>query len=226
MPVDPFEPSRFRCTRAQIRFMVMISRNPSHPTKPTFKAHVFQRNPRTLMINEDPALAPRAVGEPHSFGLRFYESAVPILPQAVGGILTQALWKAFVTMGPIPLSINNGFEHDYAEIIESKICFAVGVTVTPAANTTGIYRMTNRRVASVLELMGFDFAHHQDLSTLKEYSFDILYTDEEGQNTIGHGTLRNSQLGVRPTISSGGRVTWPRCSGMAPVAASRRSFVS
>lgn len=175
------------------------------------------------MVNETPALAPRDVGEPHSFGIRFHEGPIPIVPQAVGGILTQAMYKAFLDLGPIPLSISNSFEHDYSEIIESKICFDVGVSMTAATNMTGIYMMTNRRIATVLDLMGFDFAHHQDLSSLREYTFDILVTNEEREMVIGHGSLKNGQ--VRPLIS-GSRWVWPRCSGAAAAAVSRRTIPS
>ncbi|KAL8941166.1 MAG: hypothetical protein Q9211_001940 [Gyalolechia sp. 1 TL-2023] len=175
------------------------------------------------MIVESPAVAPRDVGEAHSFGIRLHEGPIPILPQAVGGILTQAMYKAFLDLGPLPLSVSNSFEHDYSEIIESKICFDVGVTVTAAANMTGMYMMTNRRIATVLDLMGFDFAHHQDLSTLREYNFDILVTNEESTVVIGNGSLKNGQ--VAPTIS-GSRWVWPRCSGTAAAAVSRRTFQS
>lgn len=177
-------------------------------------------NPRTLVIDETTDLASRDVGEAHSFGLKFNEGPIPILPQAVGGILTQAMYKAFLQLGPIPLGISNSFEHDYSEIIESKICFDVGINVTAATNMSGIYMMTNRRIATVLDLMGFDFSHHEDMNALREYNFDILVTNEEREMVIGHGTLKNGQ--VRPSVSRN-RWVWPRCSGSVGATTSRRT---
>lgn len=173
------------------------------------------------MVDETRDLVTRDVGEAHSFGIAFHERNVPILPQAVGGILTQALYKAFVELGPQPLSISNNFEHDYSQVIESRVCFDVGVSVTASANMTGIYMLTNRRIATVLSLMGFDFARHQNLEDLREYNFDILVETEHNTTVIGHGLLKNAQMALRPVMSNN-RLVWPRCNGPPPAAGSSR----
>lgn len=165
------------------------------------------------MINETRGLAATTqdVGEAHAFGIALHLGKIPILPQAVGGILTQAMYKAFLELGPVPFSVSNSFNHDYSELIESRICFDVGINMTANNNMTGIYMMTNRRIATILSLMGFDFSHHEDMNALKEYDFDILVETATNATVIGHGTLKNGP-NARPIIR-GNRLVWPRCSG-------------
>ncbi|KAL8980744.1 MAG: hypothetical protein Q9177_005790 [Variospora cf. flavescens] len=159
-------------------------------------------NPPTLMVDETSSLAATAenVAEPQAFGIQLDYRPVPILPQAVGGILTQAMFKAFLELGPSPLTVSNSFSHGYSEMIESRICFDVGVTMTATANMTGFYTMTNRRIATVLSLMGFDFARHEDVNRLREYNFNVVVERGSGNVTvIGQGTLRNG-VNAQPII--------------------------
>ncbi|KAL9013596.1 MAG: hypothetical protein Q9173_001713 [Seirophora scorigena] len=173
-------------------------------------------NPPTLMVNETSSLAATAmgVGESEAFGIQLDYRPIPILPQAVGGILTQAMFKAYLELGPKPLTVSNSFSHDYSELIEPKICFDVGITMTATNNMTGFYTMTNKRIVTVLSLMGFDFARHQDVNRLREYNFSIVVEKGSGNLTvIGRGTLRNG-LNSRPIVTDN-RLVWPRCSGAA-----------
>lgn len=173
------------------------------------------------MLNETGPFLSSKLETPHSFGIKLYYRNIPILPQAVGGILTQAMYKAFLERGPTPFSVTNGFQHSYSEMIEEKICFDVGINMTANTNLTGIYAMTNTRVATVLSLMGFDFAHHEDLTSLREYEFAIFVDTVRGETIIGRGTLKNGQAALRPVLSHN-RLLWPRCS-RPPAANSRRS---
>lgn len=147
-----------------------------------------------------------------------------ILPQAVGGILTEAMYKAYLELGTQPLSASNGFEHDYSEMIEQRICFDVGINMTVNTNLTGVYTMTNRRVVTVLSLMGFDFAHHEDMTSLREYNFSIFVDDTvRGETILGYGTLVNQNPTLRPVFSNN-RLVWPRCKGSGAISETRRSI--
>ncbi|KAL8713296.1 MAG: hypothetical protein Q9220_002495 [cf. Caloplaca sp. 1 TL-2023] len=178
-------------------------------------------NPPILMINESNSDSLSAVnyGEPHSFGIALHVGGIPILAQATGGILTQAMYKAFLQLGPEPLTAANTFQHDYSETVTSRVCFDVQLTVTALESMKGIYMLTNRRVATVLSLMGFDFSHQDDLNALKEYSFDVLVETEAGATIIGHGFIKNTQPALRPSLLSGSLVV-PRCIGTASAARS------
>lgn len=134
------------------------------------------------------------------------------------------MYKAYLELGPLPLSISNGFQHDYSEMIEERICFDVGINMTANTNLTGLYSLTNTRVATILSLMGYDFAHHEDLMGLREYDFAIFVDTSAGETTIGHGTLKNGQSALIPTVSHN-RLLWPRCKGGAPTAISRRRSI-
>ncbi|KAL8904361.1 MAG: hypothetical protein Q9207_003313 [Kuettlingeria erythrocarpa] len=187
-------------------------------------------NPPTLVINETGQGLGATNGEtpkppkyPRSFGIRLYPRDVMILPQAVGGILTEAMYKAYRELGTQPLTASNGFQHDYSEMIEEKICFDVGINMSVNANLTGEYTMTNTRVVTVLSLMGFDFAHHEDMSSLREYNFEIFVDDTiRGETVLGHGSLVNQNPALRPVFSNN-RLLWPRCKGNAAFSQSRRS---
>ncbi|KAL9017767.1 MAG: hypothetical protein Q9185_004924 [Variospora sp. 1 TL-2023] len=168
------------------------------------------------MVDETGSLAATAenVAEPQAFGIQLDYRPVPILPQAVGGILTQAMFKAFLELGPAPLTVSSSFSHGYSEMIEPRICFDVGVTLTATANMTGFYTMTNRRIATVLSLMGFDFARHEDVNRLREYNFNVVVERGSGNATvIGQGTLRNG-VNAQPIVKDN-RLVWPRCSKAA-----------
>lgn len=173
------------------------------------------------MINETELLPTRDIGEPHSFGIELHRGTIPVLPQAVGGLLTQALYKAYLELGPTPLTFNKLFQHNYAEQMTTRMCFDVDLEVTGEENLSGLLMLTNRRIALVLSLMGFDFSHQEDLQYLKEYKFDIVVEIGNNRTVIGHGSLKNSQRANSPVLA-GTRLITPHCSGAS--AASRRSI--
>ncbi|KAL8759023.1 MAG: hypothetical protein Q9199_001045 [Rusavskia elegans] len=166
-----------------------------------FVANAFQmpepfyvsRDPPILMINETGPLLASASNEPHSFGIQFHPGTVPILPQAVGGIISQALYKAYIELGSAPLQGTRNFEHLYSEAAFARVCFDVGVTITATETRPGVYMMTNERIATILSLMGFDFSHQDNLVDLREYQFDVIVSNPENTTIIGHGSLRNTK---------------------------------
>ncbi|KAL8765101.1 MAG: hypothetical protein Q9209_007724 [Squamulea sp. 1 TL-2023] len=169
------------------------------------------RNPPILMINETGPLLMGSHGDnPHSFGIAIHPGTVPILPQAVGGIISQALFKAYLELGAAPLGLSNKFEHLYSESEFARVCFDVGVNIQATEIQTGLYMMTNRRIASILSLMGFDFSHQDDLGDLREYTFDVLVTNAENTTTIGRGTLRNTKPILRRPGSPRNGLGWCR----------------
>ncbi|KAL8680534.1 MAG: hypothetical protein Q9186_003285 [Xanthomendoza sp. 1 TL-2023] len=178
------------------------------------KPYYVSRNPPILMVNETGPLFTNAGGnpkpvepkDPHSFGIEIHPGTVPILPQAVGGILSQALYKAFLELGPEPLRTTNNFEHAYSESFFSRVCFDVAVSMTATETTPGRYMLTNTRIATVLSLMGFDFSHQDQLSDLREYHFDIVVEEKQNRTIIGRGTLRNTDPVHVPTRGRSNRL--------------------
>ncbi|KAL8892704.1 MAG: hypothetical protein Q9215_000453 [Flavoplaca cf. flavocitrina] len=166
----------------------------------TFEANALQMpepfyvSSNVLMINETgPLLASPAgaANEPSSFGIHFYRGSVPILPQAVGGIISQALYKAYLELGISPLDSSLNFEHAYAEADFARVCFEVGIAIN-ALEVEGQSMLTHRRIATVLSLMGFDFSEEDNLVDLREYTFDIIVSNPRNTTTIGKGALRNT----------------------------------
>ncbi|CAL8584439.1 hypothetical protein XPA_010039 [Xanthoria parietina] len=175
------------------------------------------RDPPILMINETGPLLASTRNEPHSFGIQFHPGTVPILPQAVGGIISQALYKAYIEMGSAPLAGTANFEHLYSEVAFARVCFDVGVTIKATENRQGVYMMTNRRIATILSLMGFDFSHQDELVDLREYQFDVIVSNPRNTTVIGHGTLRNTKPINRPYRVANGLYS---CARGAPLASS------
>lgn len=157
----------------------------------------------------------------HSFGIELHRGTVPMYPQAVGGLLTQALYKAYSQLGTQPLLYTSLFQHNYAEAMTARICYNVDLEVASEPAKRGPLGMNNKRIALVLSLMGFDFSHQDDLNMLREYSFNIVVETQENRTVIGHGSIKNSQPLLRPSLVDG-RLVSPLCPGSASIATSRR----
>lgn len=114
-----------------------------------------------------------------------------IIPQAVGGILVQALYEAYNEYGSQPLVHQNRFSHSESA---SEPSFDVGVTVAALPNVTDGYRMTNGRMVKVLSLLGFDFSQQQDTNDLYEYDFDVIIDQwQQPEVMIAKGSLENNR---------------------------------
>ncbi|KAL8808176.1 MAG: hypothetical protein Q9182_000240 [Xanthomendoza sp. 2 TL-2023] len=171
---------------------------------------VNETGPLLTDLKRNPQPEPVGPRGPHSFGIEIHAGTVPILPQAVGGILSQALYKAFLELGPEPLRTTNQFDHAYSESFFSRVCFDVAVSMTASETTPGRYMLTNTRIATVLSLMGFDFSHQDQLGDLREYHFDIVVEENRNRTVIGKGLLRNTNPVKIPT-NVRNRLVSPRC---------------
>ena len=58
---------------------------------------------------------------------------------------------------------------------------------------SALYALTNKRVVTVLELLGFDFAHTEDLNSMTESTFEVFVSyDKEGTGKIASGYVANA----------------------------------
>ena len=136
-----------------------------------------------------------AQNEAGSFGIEFHPGNTSIMAQAVSGILTQALYEAYVKDGLLPERQRQQYNFLYGENASVPPAFSVGIQMHGVGNQTGDFILTNRRVVLALALMGFSLAHEEDLMNLKEYSFDIVVdVGDRPQVIIAQGSLMNSPV--------------------------------
>ena len=115
------------------------------------------------------------------------------MAQAVAGILTQALYEAYIKDGMVPNQFRPLYDFPYVENAFIPPAFNVAIRMEGLGNQTGDYALTNRRIVSVLSLMGFNLAHEKDMNNVKEYTFDVVVTREgKPQVTIARGSLTNN----------------------------------
>ena len=145
-----------------------------------------------------PGLA--ALNEPGSFGIDFHPGNVSIMAQAVSGILTQALYEAYIKDGFSPEHPRPLYDFPYVENRIVPPAFSVGIRMTAAGNQTGDFVLTNRRVVLALSLMGFSLAHEKDMTALKEYHFDVVVeVGDRPQVIIARGSLTNNDVSPSAT---------------------------
>ncbi len=160
------------------------------------KADDIQSNPNSVFVREIGAF-----NEAGSFGIEFHPQNNSIMAQAVAGILTQALYQAYVKDGFEPEKYRPLYDFPYVENAIVPPAFSVGIRMAAVGNQTGDFGLTNRRVVLALSLMGFDFAHKKDLMNLKEYGFDIVVTrGDNPQVIIARGSLTNNF--IPPSMAS------------------------
>ena len=124
------------------------------------------------------------------------------MAQAVAGILTQALYEAYVKDGLVPNQYRRLYDFPYVENGIVPPAFSVGISMEGIGNQTGDYALTNRRIVTVLSLMGFNLAHEKDLNSLKEYAFDVVVKREGSpQVIIARGSLTNYSPPPSPTAT-------------------------
>lgn len=112
--------------------------------------------------------------ETGTLGVRFQPSSTPILAQAVGDVIIQALYSTYEDFGTEPHDRRLSFNHSVAARGRTGPTYAAGVHIVATGNQTGDYRFTNDRLATTLSLLGFDWAHQENLTDLVEYNFDVL----------------------------------------------------
>ena len=139
-----------------------------------------------------PNTIPTAVPVPdtaRSIGIHIYPLETPILPQAVGQILIQAIFAAYNDFGRQPQATSNYFRHTVSSRSPN---FNVEFKMSATGNQTGDYMLTNSRIVETLSLLGVDFANQQNVSSLVEYNFDVVIDIwMQPEVVIARGSVKN-----------------------------------
>ena len=144
---------------------------------------------KTLKVKENVA---------QSIGIKVQSRNTPILAQAIGGTLIQALYAAFNEFGSQPDTRRAAWS--FAQ--SSEPFFDVGVQITAVGNQTGRFMLTNSRIVTVLSLLGFEFSNQNDLSDLTEYDFDVVIdTWQKPEVVIAQGSLANTLVRPIPLVN-------------------------
>lgn len=137
----------------------------------------------------------KAVNRPEasSIGVKFKPSSIPIIPQAVGDVLIQALYTTYEEYGTQPSALHASFNHSVSATGPRAPAYAARVQIMARGNQTGDYKLTTDRIAITLSLLGFDFAHNQNLTDLVEFDFDVVVDKwRSPEVVIAQGYLRNN----------------------------------
>ena len=122
-------------------------------------------------------------------GVHIHPLTAPILPQAVGQVLIQALFTAYIDFGPTPLAVSNSFHHSVSSRLPN---FNVEFEMSAKGNQTGDFVLTNSRVVETLSLLGFDYSNQQNVSSLVEYEFDVVIDVwMQPEVVIASGSVKN-----------------------------------
>ena len=90
------------------------------------------------------------------------------------------------------------------------MCYDILLDIAAEEERGGVFTLTNRRIAVVLNLMGFDFSHQENLAYVREYDFDIVVETQENRTVIGYGSLKNNRE-TEPLLLGTARLISPRC---------------
>lgn len=170
------------------RYSVAKAQNQPEP-----RANAIAANPGTVLVSPSDAAK--------SVGIHIHSLTRPILPQAVGQCLIQALFTAYNDYGLTPSAASNNFHHSVSSRAPN---FNVQLEMTPTAHqTTGDYVFTNRRVVETLSLLGFEYSNQQNASSMVEYTFDVVIDVwQQPEVVIARGSVRNIQDPDSPTAST------------------------
>lgn len=138
--------------------------------------------------------------------------------------------QAYREFGSAPDSLRSNFQHvEYssgafcpsfdvelsltAQAINGSAVAAQGSGHSPA-DIEALYALTNKRIVTVMELLGFDFSHEQDLNTLTESTFEIFVSyDKEGTRKIAEGFIANAKEGQDARTQGSCRTSPPKGAG-------------
>lgn len=161
-----------------------------------------QHERRALAIaqpNSIPTVVP-AVDAARSVGIHIQPLNAPILPQAVGQVLIQALFTAYIEFGSQPLALSNSFHHSVSSRLPN---FNVEFQMSAKGNQTGDFVLTNSRIVETLSLLGFDYSNQQNVSSLVEYDFDVVIDVwKQPEVIIASGSVKNLPSGPAATLSA------------------------
>lgn len=124
-----------------------------------------------------------------SIGIHIHPLTTPILPQAVGQALIQAIFTAYNEFGSDPLAISNSFRHTVSSRLPN---FNVEFEMSARGNQTGDFVLTNSRLVETLSLLGFDYSNQQNVSNLYEYEFEVVIDVwKQPEVVIATGSVKN-----------------------------------
>lgn len=150
------------------------------PTSPTRK-HGLKGNE---MMVQDPTDATR------SLGIRLRARAAPMSAQTVMALLTRSLFRVFREFGTRPHQIQSSFRLEVA-CIEPLYTAEIAITATNASSSP-MLQMTADRLATVLDLLGFDFSLYDNVTAYDETDFDVVLDAwEQAEVTIASGFMAN-----------------------------------
>ena len=96
---------------------------------------------------------------------------------------------SFIEFGSRPLATSNTFRHAVSSRVPN---FDVAFELSARGNQTGDYVLTNNRIVEVLSLLGFDYSNQQNVSSMVEYSFDVVIdTWMKPEVIIASGSVKN-----------------------------------
>ncbi|KAL9137097.1 MAG: hypothetical protein Q9175_001693 [Cornicularia normoerica] len=160
-----------------------------------------QHEPRANAIAQ-PNTIPTIVPAPdvaRSVGIHIRPLTAPILPQAVGQVLIQALFTAYIEFGAQPLAVSNSFHHSVSSRVPN---FNVEFQMLATGNQTGDFVLTNSRVVETLSLLGFDYSNQQNVSTMVEYNFDVVIDVwMQPEVVIARGSVKNLEPPSEPAAT-------------------------
>ena len=137
----------------------------------------------------------KAVNRPEasSIGVKFKPSSIPIIPQAVGDVLIQALYTTYEEYGIRPSTLHASFNHSVSATGPSAPAYAARGQIMARGNQTGDYRLTTVRIAITLSLLGIDFAQNRNLTDLVQFDVEVVVDKWwSPEVVIGQGYLRNN----------------------------------
>lgn len=149
-----------------------------------------QREPRANAIAQ-PVVIPTVVPADgaKSIGIHIHPLTASILPQAVGQVLIQALFTAYITFGREPLALSNSFHHSVSSRLPN---FNVEFELSATGNQTADFVLTNSRIVETLSLLGFDYSNQQNVSSMVEYNFDVVIDVwMQPEVVIARGSVKN-----------------------------------
>ena len=124
-----------------------------------------------------------------SVGIHIYPLTAPILPQAVGQVLIQALFTAYIEFGGRPFGLASSFHHSVSSRAPN---FDVEFELSATGNQTGEWTLTNSRIVETLSLLGYDYSNQQNVSSLVEYDFEVVIDVwMKSEVVIAKGSVKN-----------------------------------
>lgn len=87
------------------------------------------------------------------------------------------------------MGVANSFHHSVSSRLPT---FNVEFQMSAIGNQTGEFVLNNNRVVETISLLGFDYSNQQNVSSLKEYDFEVVIDAwKEPEVIIARGSVKN-----------------------------------